>query len=382
MRNQLPTRLVRSAVVGGAIVWLATRATMMAVNHRFMPHLALPEDPQQPGHPAGPMIDPGAVQVLIPARQEGHHIADAVRALVGQGAKVIVLDDESSDDTASQAAAAGAQVVAGQPLPPGWTGKNWACEQAYRAAYDLTNGGDEATSPVVIFTDADVQWSPGSLAAVLELRATADADLVSVFAQQRPGSLGERLITPLIDAAVLGFVPLAFPRDPLPVVSNGQVMCFNRAAYEELGGHGSVRETLVEDVALAERVRDHGGRVVVTLGKGLVGVRMYCGYRDSVAGLAKSILGLHRDSRRIMAGAWILSVIGALGPWLLRPSPLVWVVRLLGLADRGVVAAATGRLNAADLAEGALGPISPLLVLPAYLRAWYGRLDWRGRRYQ
>ena len=47
-----------------------------------------------------------------------------------------------ADDTARL----GARVLCGVPLPPGWVGKSWACEQMAGAA-----SGD-----VLIFTDADV----------------------------------------------------------------------------------------------------------------------------------------------------------------------------------------------------------------------------------
>ena len=47
-------------------------------------------------------------------------------------------------------------MIAGQPLPAGWGGKNWACHQLARAAV-----GDW-----LVFTDADTIWAPDGLAAL------------------------------------------------------------------------------------------------------------------------------------------------------------------------------------------------------------------------
>ena len=82
---------------------------------------------------------------VIPARDEAASIGQTVRSLLGQdypGLEVIVVDDGSQDGTARVAAeaakAAGAgerlTVIAGRPLPPGWTGKLWAVKQGVEAA--------------------------------------------------------------------------------------------------------------------------------------------------------------------------------------------------------------------------------------------------------
>ncbi|MFQ3566426.1 MAG: glycosyltransferase family 2 protein, partial [Aggregatilineales bacterium] len=105
------------------------------------------------------------VSVLIPARNEAAVIGTTVRALLSQSGvefELLVLDDHSSDGTpaAVQAAAAGdprLQVIVGADLPAGWLGKNWACHQLAEAA----------SAPILIFTDADVRWEPGALAALV-----------------------------------------------------------------------------------------------------------------------------------------------------------------------------------------------------------------------
>src|SRR5690606_4280868 len=104
------------------------------------------------------------VSVLIPARNEATVIGESVQLLSAQEypqREIIVLDDNSEDGTGRivQQAAGDVRVLSGSPLPAGWMGKNWACEQLARHAQ-----GD-----ILLFTDADVRWQPGALAAVVDL---------------------------------------------------------------------------------------------------------------------------------------------------------------------------------------------------------------------
>ncbi|WP_199224437.1 hypothetical protein [Serinibacter arcticus] len=87
------------------------------------------------------------------------------------------------------------------------------------------------------------------------------------------------------------------------------------------------------------------------------------------------------ESRLVMAGSALWFLMTYTLPWLLPTTPLLRVVRTVGLLDRGVVNVMTGRRRPADLVETFLGPVSPLAVLPAYAKAVSGRLRWRGRVY-
>ncbi|WP_424466398.1 glycosyltransferase [Pseudoclavibacter helvolus] len=344
------------------------------------------------------------VTLLIPARDEAETFRVTMPGFLAQGAhEVVVLDDESADATRSLAEEAGARVLAGTPRPDGWTGKNWACAQLAEAAGAAAAGSAHAVAQqpnddVLIFTDADVRWNPGALDALLTTMRATRADLLTVFPRQEAGTLGERLVTPLNDAVVLGSVPVALQHRRAPVVANGQVMAFTRGAYERIGGHAAVRGELVEDMRLAERMRAAGGRVVVARGGTAIGVRMYDGYRSSVRGFAKSLLGLHRGSRALMAATSLLTLCVYTAPWVLLllarrgqttggagagggTARLLHIVRVAGLLDRALVNVVTGRRGLLDLAEGLLGPISPLLVLPVYALAGRRRVSWKGREY-
>lgn len=317
---------------------------------------------------------PAPVSLLVPARDEAEALAANLPGLLTQGAaEVIVLDDESRDGTAEVAERLGAKVISGAPLPPGWAGKPWACHQLASAA----------SGTVLVFTDADVTWRPGALAALLAELERTGAGLLSVFPRHTPESLGERLITPLVDAAFIGHLAAPLIRTALPgaVAANGQVMAWRREAYERVGGHEAVRAELVEDVRIAQLAHARAVPVRVALGGDAIEVRMYRSYAESVAGLAKSTPGMHGGSRIVMAGAAAWFVMTYTLPWVLPSRPLVWAARLAGVLDRAVVSAITGRRRPGDLAEGLLGPVTPILVLPVYARALRSRVMWKGRHY-
>ncbi|OLV15780.1 glycosyltransferase [Deinococcus marmoris] len=351
-----------------AFAWLASKAAVLLINAVTFPRLRSRPTPQ-----TGPRVS-----ILIPARDEAANLPHTLPGVLAQGAdEVIVLDDSSTDGTAEIASGLGARVVRGQPLPPGWFGKPWACQQL-----SILASGD-----ILIFTDADVTWHAGALGAVLHELEASGADLLSVQPRQSNRTLGERLLTPLVDAAVLSYFPYPAIRQPqaAATIANGQVMAFRRVALEGAGGYALVRRELLEDMQLARRLKARGGRVASALGQNAIGVRMYRSYPDSVRGFSKNVLPIHLHSRPLL----LLSAVAHLAvytlPWLLpvlrRPVPGARALRVLGLLERTAVALIAGRRSPADLLEGLLGPVTPLLALPVYLRAARRRVVWKGREY-
>jgi glycosyltransferase involved in cell wall biosynthesis len=82
-----------------------------------------PDDSPSPSDP---------VLCIVPAHNEGSRVGAVVRALIGQGLPVLVVDDGSSDDTVDAARAAGARVLS---LTPN-RGKGAALKAAFRYALD------------------------------------------------------------------------------------------------------------------------------------------------------------------------------------------------------------------------------------------------------
>jgi hypothetical protein len=335
---------------------------------------------------------PPSVAILIPARNEAAAIeacVDAALASVGADIEVIVLDDGSSDGTGAiaEARAAGEprlRLAAAPSLPGGWNGKQHACH----VLSTLTR------RPILLFIDADVRLAPDGaarLAAALE----SGADLVSGVPRQIMGSLAERLLIPMINALILGYLPVPmmrrFAQESLGA-GCGQLMMARREAYVAAGGHAAIRTTLHDGLKLPRLFRRAGFRTDLVDGTELAECRMYSDVRDLVPGLLKN--ATEGMAKPIALPVWTLLLLGGhVLPWLLLPV----AVAAGAPGDLAVVLLACALPLLARLLQalrcreppGAvlLHPLGVLALLAiqwaALVRRRLGiRTDWRGRAYQ
>ena len=332
------------------------------------------------------------VSMLIPARNEAAVIGDTVRALLAQqdvDLEVIVLDDQSDDGTANLARAAAAndarlQVINGEPLPKGWLGKNWACHQLAQAA----------TGQVLIFTDADVCWHPGALAALLDEMRRSGADLLSIWPTQQTETWGERLVVPLMALVIFGYLPsplVHHTRWAAFAAANGQCLAFRRAAYEAISGHESVADQIVEDITLARRIKRRGLRLRMVDGNKLIVCRMYRDWRSVREGYAKNVIAGYGGHVSLLLLATVFHWLVFLAPWLWLlagralvevPNELLWPLALvsLGVGVRALSAVATHQ----RIIDALWMPVSVLLMTAIAAHAiwmqWrYGGPQWKGR---
>lgn len=314
------------------------------------------------------------VSLLVPCRDEAANLVRTLPTWLGQPVvELLLLDDGSSDGTADVAREIAGddprvRVLAGEPLPDGWLGKPWACQQL----------ADAATGDLLVFCDADVELHPGAIAAVAAAAREQDADLLSAFPRQDARG-AERLLVPLIDEVLLAFLPFALLSAPVPEAAsaNGQLLAFRRSAYDALGGHAAVRAAVVEDVRLAYTTRRAGLRLGIALGGPYVQARMYDGYRAAVRGLGKSIRPAHAGSRLLLGADVAWHVAAYTLPWLLARRDRGWAVAAAaGPVQRLLVNAVTGR---GAYWEAALVPVTPLATLPVVAVALRRRAVWKGR---
>jgi hypothetical protein len=339
-------------------------------------------------HRLGPG-DPGAfgetVSVVVPARDEAGRVGTCVAALLAQDAavaEVVVVDDGSADATAAEAARAGARVEPAPPPRRGVAGKAAACANGARLA---------SAGRWLAFVDADVVLAPEALSRLLAACLAGGAAAASPLARQATRTWWEELLLPDLGLAVaerLDLGAVADPGRPAAFLS-GQCLLVRRDAYDAVGGFGAVATSLVEDVALAGRLKAAGHRLEVRLAPGLAAVRMYGRFGDLWAGLAKNLAEvwgagtapLAWQAARTAAGwaPWLALAARPRGPAARRIAMAGGLLQLTVRAGGRLVAGADPRLALAY-------PVADLVLLAVYADSVRRRrtgapLTWKGRTY-
>jgi hopene-associated glycosyltransferase HpnB len=248
--------MLTSAVAGiFAIVW----AYMLCARGRFW--MCGVRD-------AGSSLPPAewpSVAVVVPARNEAEVIGKSVESMLRQSYQgplaVIVVDDDSTDGTASLAQEAAQRagtrevtVVSSQGLPAGWTGKLWAlkrgiavAEQRFRPDY-------------LLLTDADIVHAPDSVAWLVAHASAGGYVLTSLMAKLHCKSWAERTLIP----AFVYFFQMLYPpnwimnRKAKTAGAAGGCVLLRAGALRDAGGIDSIRNALIDDCALAGRLKSVG----------------------------------------------------------------------------------------------------------------------------
>jgi hypothetical protein len=105
--------------------------------------------------------------------------------------------------------------------------------------------------------------------------------------------------------------------------ANGQVLAFRRDAYWSIGGHQAVKNEVLEDIAIAKRVKNY---------------RLYVGldlsnYLETIQGLGKNFLDIHMKNPAILLSGAFYHLFLYTVPWLFGR----WDLGLLGILERAVV---------------------------------------------
>ncbi len=334
------------------------------------------------------------VSAIIPARNEEASIARAVESVAAQPeiGEVIVVNDQSTDRTAEILMQLAGRipklrVLSASDLPRGWVGKNHA----------VSIGATAATGDWLLFTDADTFHLRGAARRALADAAEHDAAPVSYSPEQELETFWERALIPFVYcrlAARFSFARVNDPHQP-DAAENGQFLLIGRDAYESVGGHAAVANEIVEDVALAQRVKREGFRIYFTAPAGVVRTRMYRSFGAMWQGWTKNLYPLMGGGFRstlIEIEAFPLSEMLALtlvwaflagtvhaSPWLL---PLVFLGDLAGAHFRYAIALHRNLFRVRLVQYYIPGAC---LYAAALVASWWkntqGAVVWKGREY-
>jgi hopene-associated glycosyltransferase HpnB len=214
-----------------------------------------------------PLAQPPGVSVVIPARNEAEGVGECVGSLLRQDYRelrsVVLVDDESSDGTAQvarqAAAACGAAdrltIVAGTPLPPGWTGKLWAMRQGIAAA-----SASDPPPDFLLLTDADIVYAPHVLGWLVAHASANKLVLASFMVELRCDSLPERSLIPAFIFFFQMLYPFSWVNRPAgaTAAAAGGCMLVRADALRQAGGIDAIRSALIDDCALAAALKAKG----------------------------------------------------------------------------------------------------------------------------
>ncbi len=327
------------------------------------------------------------VSVIFAARNEATTLLQAVPTMLAldyPDFEVIAVNDRSEDrtgDLLEQLAAANPRlkVVHVTELPEGWLGKNHA----------LAEGSTQATGDWILFTDADIHFTPGTLQrAVAYARAQTLDHLAAVPRLTEQGHWLGICVNAFSVAFTCGILPWRIP-DPRSR-AHGGVGAFNlvrTSTYRKLGGHVPIHLRPDDDIKLGKLMKS-GGFSELVLGDGAIAVEWYAGVGDMIRGLTKNAYA-GADYRAwipplgaiIVAGGFIWPLVACF----VVPGPARWcylaaVVVMLGLGcDQTRFGG--GRWWYGLFLTVGMALFSFILLRSMVVTHWTGGITWRGTFY-
>ncbi len=376
--------------------------------------------------PAAPGPSSPQVAVIIPARNEADQLPDSLPPLLGQTqhlAQVVLVDDNSTDGTAATAQRVAASVAGGKdklrvvkapPPAEGWTGKLHALQCGLLALEspptqpapqrpDETlpqplagNQHDEKSSSKrdawLLFTDADILHPSDSLARLLEQARRGDYDLVSVMVRLRAQTFWEKVLIPpfvYFFQLMYPFRSVANPQSRVAAAAGGCIL-LRRSVLESSGGLEAMKSALIDDVTLARRIKDAGGRCWLGLESEMTSLRGYDRLGDIVDMVARTAFTELRYRYSAVIACWtilglffvgppLLALLAALAvaPWAVFLTLSAWCIQAISLrpvvAHHGVGSWFSFTLPLASFLYACMTTISAW-------RHWRGRgVRWRDR---
>jgi Glycosyl transferase family 2 len=243
----------------------------------------------------------------------------------------------------------------------------------------LTAAAARASScdiPYLLFTDADVVFEQGAAGALLKCARTLHANAVSAWPRVRVQSVADVLFAPLVPELLLQALPMWRTGDPRCTAGNGQAFLVERRAYLDCGGHDGTG--VVEDVALARRLRFAGFRVALASAADVAVADGYGSPRAALDGLGRSLYGGGGVAACVAYAFWQGALACAI--FGMRTSPWPGAVALSAMvAARALQAQRMREPMACVVLAFASHAVAAAGAFRAALLGRSGRLTWRGR---
>jgi chlorobactene glucosyltransferase len=383
---------IGSYVPCGPLTWMAYTYGTFASRTKML----LLEKPRAVPDPA-PLVT-----ILIPAKDEEGRIRGCLQSALAQdypNFELIAIDDRSDDRTGAimdemAAEDSRLKVLHIQPgsLGPGWTGKNNA----------LFQGTKVARGEWLLFVDSDVVLETTAATRAVTVSKYKKYDLFSVLPRLETHTLWESLLIPLCSAAAATMYLIALNNNDkykAGAFANGQFMLMNRAAYDAIGGHETVKDRFCEDTEIARLVKEAGLRARVSMGDDICAVRMYNSLPNIIKGWSRIYYAAKVGKMKQIIGAlnFLLTSCFPVYPVLiygiyraLHPHHNILDYAWLGaavvhLALMFVVLGCIYKWSKNSIWNALLFPIAgPMLfyiLIKALVMCWTKKVEWRGTVY-
>lgn len=260
-----------------------------------------------------PLNETHSISIIVPMRNEEKNAERCITRLMNQNYpryEVIAVDDMSTDNTPTiledlSNNYPNLRVVRGSSTPQGWVGKTYALWQGVRIA----------VGEWLLFIDADTYSNPNTLRSAVYYAEKHKVDMLSLYPFQELYTFWERVIQPIIFASIASALPHDKVNNPnlKEAFAIGQFILIRREVYDAVGGHETIRDKIVEDVALAKLVKGKGYSLRIASGRSLIKTRMYTNLHEIWEGWTKNLfLGIEKNWRRLIWALFILSALGVL----------------------------------------------------------------------
>ena len=205
-----------------------------------------------------------SVCAIIPARNEADVLPVSLKSLLNQDYSgqfsIILIDDQSTDKTGEVAQEIAnhlnqsdrLKVIQGKPLPIGWSGKLWAMEQGIQTA---KNQG--LSTDYFLFTDADIEHHSTNLKELVTKAENENLALTSLMVLLRCDSFWEKFLIPAFVFFFQKLYPFPWvnnPQNKMAAAAGGCIL-IKRDRLEEIGSIPSLREALIDDCTLAQKIK-------------------------------------------------------------------------------------------------------------------------------
>jgi hypothetical protein len=328
------------------------------------------------------------VSILFAARDEEEKLPGALATFLASDYpryEVIAADDRSEDRTSEILRAAAEKdsrlkFVRIDSLPAGWLGKPHAMRQAF----------ERSTGEWIVFTDADVHFSPDLLRRALAMAKREGWDHLTLLSSVEMHTIGEKIALTFFG---MGFLMGVRPWRANNARSKGYVgvgafQLLRRSAYRAIGTHRRLAMEVVDDMKLGKLVKEGGFRSGVAKGWKEVRVRWHAGVGNIVRGTTKNFFASSGYSLGSVCWQLVAMLATCVAPWVALPLLRGWALAFDAIAVAMMIA-----IHAGVCIEVGVSPVYALtepigalifcwmLARSTIVTLWNGGIEWRGTFY-